>query len=105
MKFRRPALTLTAACGLMLAAASPAFAVPDPSPGLPGDVDNKIDTLLGMGMALVIAACVAGVLICAGKMALAIKHGEGADAAKSLGTVGGACVLVGSASAIVAFLV
>jgi hypothetical protein len=103
---------------LTVAATLPAFAAPDPKaskapapsgpnpkPKLPGGVQAKLDTLLGMGMAVVIVACVAGVLICAGKLALAVRHGEGAEAAGKLGAVGFACILVGSAAGVVNYLV
>jgi hypothetical protein len=89
----------------LLLAAAPAFAAPNPKPGLPNGVDAKLNTLLGMGMSIVIVACVAGVLICAAKLAIAIRHGEGAAAAGQLAAVGFACVLVGSAAGIVNYLV
>lgn len=100
----RAIATITTGMGLGLAAASPAFAVPNPKPNLPGNVQNKVNLLLGMGMAVVIAACVAGVFICAGKLAMAIRRGEGAEAAGQLVGVGVACVLVGSAAGIVTYL-
>ena len=90
---------------LLLATAAPALAAPDPSPGLPSGVEAKLDTLLGMGMAFVIVACVGGVLLCAGKLALAIRHGEGAQAAGQLVAVAVACILVGSGAGIVNYLV
>jgi len=103
-KFPRAAATVSAAVGLMLVAATPAFAAPNPSPNLPGGVQAKLDKLLGMGMAFVIVACVAGVFICAGKLALAIRHGEGGEAAGKLGAVGFACILVASGAGIVTYL-
>lgn len=105
-----------AAVGTLVLAAAPAYAAPDPSPGppaysgphpspqLPGAVGAKLNLLLGMGMAVVIFACVAGVLACAGKLALALRHGEGAEAAGKLAAVGFACILVGSAAGIVGYL-
>jgi hypothetical protein len=56
-------------------------------------------------MAVVIALCVAGVFTCAGKLALAMRHGEGAEAARGLGAIGGACILVACAAGIVDYLV
>lgn len=101
-----PRLAGIAACTVaLLAAAAPAFAAPNPHPGLPGGVDAKLNTLLGMGMSIVIVACVAGVFVCAAKLAIAVRHGEGAAAAGQLGAVGFACVLVGSAAGIVNYLV
>ena len=90
---------------LMLATATDAFAAPNPHPNLPGGVQAKLDTLLGMGMSIVIVACVAGVLICAGQLAIAVRHGEGAQAAAKLGAVGAACILVGSGASIVNYLI
>lgn len=89
----------------LLAAAAPAFGAPNPHPGLPAGVDAKLNTLLGMAMSVVVACCVGGVLVCAGKLAIAVRHGEGASAAAQLGAVGFACVLVGSAAGIVSYLV
>jgi len=96
------ALTVPA---LMVATAADAFAAPNPQPGLPGGIEAKLNTLLGMGMSLVIVACVAGVFVCAAKLALAIRHGEGGQAAAQLIGVGAACVLVGSGAGIVNYLV
>jgi hypothetical protein len=90
---------------ILLLAATPAFAAPDPKPGLPGGVEAKLNTLLGMGMSFVIVACVAGVFICAAKLAMALRHGEGAQAAGQLVAVGIACILVGSGAGIVNYLV
>ena len=94
-----------AATVLTVSATVAAYAAPNPKPGLPGGVEAKLNTLLGMGMSFVIVACVAGVFICAGKMALAIRHGEGGEAAGKLVAVGVACILVGSGAGIVNYLV
>ena len=56
-------------------------------------------------MSFVIVACVAGVFICAGKLAMALRHGEGGAAAGQLVAVGVACILVGSGAGIVNYLV
>jgi hypothetical protein len=93
------------AAAMVVVAALPAVAAPNPRPEAPAGVGAKLDTLLGYGMYFVIVACVAGVLICAAKLALAIRHGEGAEAAGRLGAVGFACVLIGSAAGIVNGLV
>lgn len=79
-------------------------AVPDPSPEAPADLQEKVNTILSLGMYLVLAACVAGVLICAGKMALAYRRGELGESFGSLGGVAVACLLGASASGFVAFL-
>jgi hypothetical protein len=98
-------VTVTATTVALSLVAGPAFAAPNPKPGLPDGVESKLNTLLGMGMSIVIVACVAGVFLCAGKLALAIRHGEGAEAAGKLAAVGFACILVGSGAGIVNYLV
>lgn len=102
---RTIASTALGAAVLLLASTGPAAAAPDPSPGLPGGVEAKLNTLLGMGMSFVIVACVAGVFICAAKLAMALRHGEGGQAAGQLAAVGVACILVGSGAGIVNYLV
>lgn len=77
--------------------------VPDPKPQAPPEVQNKINTMLGFGLTLVIAACVAGVLIVAGRMVIAHRRGELGDSAGGLAAVAAGCVLAGSASAVVRF--
>jgi hypothetical protein len=101
----RLAATLASTVTLLVLATVPALAAPDPKPGLPAGVEAKLNTLLGMGMSVVIVACVAGVFICAGKLALALRHGEGGEAAGKLAAVGFACILVGSGAGIVNYLV
>ena len=96
---------LAASPVLILVTATDAFAAPNPKPNLPEGVQGKLDTLLGMGMAAVIVACVAGVFICAGKLAISLRHGEGAQAAGQLIAVLVACVLVGSGAGIVNYLI
>lgn len=74
--------------------------VPQPNPEQPGDIGGKIQTLLNWVAWLAIAACVAGIIITAGRMALAHRRGGDTDVAQ-LGWVLGACILIGSASWIV----
>jgi hypothetical protein len=90
----------------LAAVAVPAHAdvVPQPIPGAPQGLQDKVNTILGLIMYLVIAACVAGILFCAGKLAIAHRRGESGEAAGQLGGVAAACVLVGSGAAIVKFL-
>jgi hypothetical protein len=102
---RRAAGVAVSAAVLIVAAAGPAFAGPSVHAQLPPGVDAKLNTLLGGLMAVVIALCVAGVFTCAGKLALAMRHGEGAEAARGLGAIGGACILVACAAGIVDYLV
>lgn len=104
-RYTRLATVSAATVGAIVLATAPAYAAPDPSPSLPGDIDAKLNVLLSMGMAIVIFACVAGVLACAGKLALALRHGEGAEAAGKLAAVGFACILTASAAGIVNYLV
>lgn len=101
----RTSAVLATTVALAVAGAAPALAAPNPEPGLPGGVEAKLDTLLGMGMSFVIVACVAGVLICAAKLALAVRHGEAGQAAGQLVAVGVACILVASGAGIVNYLV
>jgi len=96
--------TAAATVTAIVLSASTAFAAPDPTPGLPGGVEAKLNLLLGMAMSFVIAACVGGVLLCAGKLALAMRHGEAGEAAGKLVAVGVACILVMSGAGIVNYL-
>jgi hypothetical protein len=78
--------------------------VPNPSPQAPPEIKAKVDTILGMLRYGVIAACVAGVFIVAGKAALAHRRGELSDVMGQLGAVMAGCLLVASGSALVGFL-
>lgn len=80
-------------------------AVPDPSPEAPADLEEKVNQILGLGLWIVIAACVAGVLIVSVKMALAFRRGDLGESFGALGGVGIACILGASASGFVQFLV
>ena len=77
----RTSAVLATTAAVIAGTVAPALAAPAPTPGLPGGVEAKLDTLLGMGMSFVIVACVAGVFICAGKLAMSLRHGNGAEAA------------------------
>ncbi|MGQ0846563.1 MAG: hypothetical protein ACT4QF_20765 [Sporichthyaceae bacterium] len=81
-----------------------AVEVPNPKPSAPPEIAAKIDLLLGFLRYGVIAACVAGVFLVAGKAALAHRRGELSDVMGHLGAVAAACVLVASGSALVGFL-
>lgn len=98
------AITGVVTSGLVMAQTAAAAPVPNPKPQLPGDISSKLSTALGMFMAIVIVGCVAGVFMAAWKMAVAYRNHELGEAAGKLGAVAAACVLVGSASAIVTFL-
>ncbi|MFJ2561320.1 MULTISPECIES: hypothetical protein [unclassified Streptomyces] len=78
------------------------LAAPDPTKGggnPPGW--DKLLTVLHWVFLAVTMACVAGVLVVAGRMAMAHRRGEGSEHMGSLGIVMAACVLAGSASGIV----
>jgi hypothetical protein len=78
--------------------------VPDPAPQAPQQIKDKIDALLGFLRYGVIAACVAGVFMVAGKAALAHRRGELSDVMGHLGAVLAACLLVASGSALVGWM-
>ena len=100
---KRLAAVVTTAAAMTALTAMPAHADVDfdPKPELPGDLQGKLNSLLGMGMGLAIFACIAGLLICAALMAISARRGELSDHMGRLGSVMGACVLIGSASSIV----
>jgi hypothetical protein len=75
-----------------------------PPKPLPGNAAQKVDTLLSWAAWLVAALCVAGIMIVAGRMAVMHRRGEGGEHASGLAWVAGACILVGSAGAIVGAL-
>lgn len=54
---------------------------------------------------IVLALCVTGVLIVAGRMAVSHQRGQGGEHATGLAYVLGACILVGAASGLVGSLV
>src|SRR5882757_9610593 len=78
--------------------------VPNPSPDAPPAIKEKVDLLLALLRYGVVAACVAGVFMVAGKAALAHRRGELHDVMGQLGAVLIACVLVASGSALVGYL-
>jgi hypothetical protein len=74
-----------------------------PAP-LPGKAAEKVSTLLSWAAWVVAALCVGGIMIVAGRMAVMHRRGEGGAHASGLAWVAGACILVGSAGAIVGAL-
>lgn len=66
---------------------------------------DSFSTILGWVMWIVVALCILGVFLVAGRMAVNHRRGEGADHASALGWVLGACVLVGSGAGLVGSLV
>jgi hypothetical protein len=85
----------------LAAAVTVLAAPPDPGQGTPPPGSGGITTMLGWVAWVVFALCVVGVLIVAGTMAVAHRRGSGGEHASSLGWVLGACIVAGSASAIV----
>lgn len=80
-------------------------AVPDPGGGVaPPGVEDKVLTILQWIAYLATAACVAGLLYTAARMALAHRRGDDTNVSQ-LGWVFAACVLIGSASALVTALI
>jgi hypothetical protein len=78
-----------------------------PSPGnapLPGNTETQLDDILGWVKWLGLAACIAGLFLVGGRMALSHNRGQGGEHMASLGYVGGGMVIIGSAAAIVSFL-
>ncbi|MGC9670956.1 hypothetical protein ACNTMW_30965 [Planosporangium sp. 12N6] len=78
--------------------------VPDPGTGEAPPGADKLIKLLRWVAYLATAACVAGILYSASRMAIAHRRGDDTNVAQ-LGWVLGACILIGSASGIVAALV
>ncbi len=77
-------------------------APPDPGGGTaPPGVAAKIDTLVGWLAWVAVAACVAGILLVAIRMAVLHQRGQLGEHMSGLGSVLGACVLIGGASALV----
>lgn len=76
-------------------------APPDPGTGTAPPGAAAITKLLQYTAWVVFAFCVAGVLISAGTMAIKHRRGGGEEAAGGLGWVLGACIIAGSASALV----
>lgn len=80
--------------------------VPNPGGGVAPPGAEKFTLVLSWGAWVAVACCVAGVLVIAGMMAIRHRRGDGgAEAASGLTWVLFACVLIGSASALVGALV
>ena len=90
---------------LNIAALQVIGAVPNPGRGEPPPGFDKFVTLLKWAAAISLGACVLGFLICAGTIALQHRTGGGVgDHGGRVGAVMAACILIGSASAIVTAL-
>ena len=78
----------------------------DPGQGIAPPGSKQLTTLVGYVAWAVFGLCVVGVLIAAAQMAVAHQRGGGAgEHAARLGWVLAACVVAGSASALVGALV
>jgi len=62
-------------------------------------------TVLGWFAWVVTLACIGGIFLVAGKMAVSHRRGEGSEAVGQLGWVMGACVLIAAAGPIVNVLI
>ncbi|MFE9685396.1 hypothetical protein [Streptomyces sp. NPDC006285] len=78
--------------------------VPKPPRQAPGELGKAVDTVLGIAAWAGTAAGVAGVLVTGIMMAVSVKRGEGSEHFSRLGMVLGGCVLVATASPLVAFV-
>ncbi|AEB48026.1 hypothetical protein [Micromonospora maris] len=92
--------------GLAHAESILAQTVPNPGGGVapPGVAGSGVLLILQWIAWLAVAACVAGMLYTAAKMAISHRRGDDTNVSQ-LGWVFAACVLIGSASAIVGALI
>lgn len=81
-----------------------AATVPNPARNAPGELTQKVDTVLGIAAWAGTAAGVAGVLITGAMMAVSLKRGESSEHMGRLGMVLGGCVLVATAGPLVGFV-
>ncbi|MFI9724534.1 hypothetical protein ACIHFE_33730 [Streptomyces sp. NPDC052396] len=79
--------------------------IPNPGTGTTPPHTKGLVLILQWVAWAVCGVCVAGLLIVAGRMALMHQRGEGGQHMTGLAYVMGACVIVGSASALVGALV
>jgi hypothetical protein len=86
---------------LVVAAYDVLAAVPNPGQGTPPPGSGGLLTILGWIAWCVFAAIVAGVLMVAGRMAMAHRRGEGIEVSGGLVLTLAAAVIAGSASLIV----
>lgn len=98
--------TLTAlTVALSISPATAAGVNPNPSPELPSGLENKLNTGLGLLMGVAVFAAVLGVIIVAILMFVASRRGSLEDHFGRLGAVLIGCILLGSASSIVMFVI
>jgi len=85
----------------LVVAAYDVLAVPDPGQGTAPPGSGGLLTILGWGAWCVFAVIVGGVLMVAGRMAMAHRRGEGVEVSGGLVLTLAAAVIAGSAAAIV----
>ncbi len=78
--------------------------VPNPVRKAPGDLTEKVNTVLGIAAWAGTAAGVAGVLITGAMMSISLKRGESSEHMSRLGMVLGGCVLVATAGPLISFV-
>jgi hypothetical protein len=78
--------------------------VPNPGHGSPPPGFDKFVTILKWLTAVSLGFCVLGFIVCAASIAVSHRSGGGGDAGGRVGSVMLACILIGSASAIVTAL-
>ncbi|WP_330346627.1 hypothetical protein OG858_47360 (plasmid) [Streptomyces europaeiscabiei] len=78
--------------------------LPDPVPVTPPGSEDFVQIMnwVAWGVA---SLCILALFVVAGRMAMAYRNGEGYEAASGLAKVMVACVIIGSASSLVGFLV
>lgn len=80
-------------------------AAPDPGTGKAPPGSDKLVTVLSWAAWVALALCVLGVIVTGAMMAVQHRHGGGGEHAARLGWVLAACIIIGSASALVGALV
>lgn len=78
--------------------------VPQPKSDAPGELTEKVNTVLGIVAWAGTAAGVAGVIITGSMMAISMRRGEGSEHMGRLGMVLGGCVLVSTAGPLINFI-
>lgn len=78
--------------------------VPNPGHGTPPPGFDKFVTVLRWVTAISLGCCVLGFIICAATVAISHRSGGGGDVGGRVGSVMVACILIGSASALVTAL-
>lgn len=81
-------------------------APPNPGAGqAPPEIAAKVNSIVSLVAWLAVAACVAGILVVAIRMALLHRRGELGDHMGGLGAVAGACVLIGTCTGLVGYFI